>query len=129
MPSCPSNGDEAARTERRLAAIAFVDIVGYSILMARDETRTHQRWMAILETVLRPETSRHRGKVVKSTGDGILAEFPSAFDAVEWALDVQRALQAEGADDATPSIALRIAVHVGDIITTAFDVFGDGVNL
>jgi len=126
MPPSPSDGDSGPRMDRRLAAIAFVDIVGYSILMASDETRTHQRWMAILDSIIRPQTERHRGKVVKSTGDGILAEFPSAFDAVEWALGVQRAVQAI---DAPPSIALRIAVHVGDIITTEFDVFGDGVNL
>lgn len=129
MPPSPSNGDSGPRMDRRLAAIAFVDIVGYSILMASDETRTHQRWMAILDDIIRPQTERHRGKVVKSTGDGILAEFPSAFDAVEWALDVQRVVQAQGAKDAPPSIALRIAVNVGDIITTEFDVFGDGVNL
>ena len=129
MPPSPSNGDSGPRMDRRLAAIAFIDIVGYSILMARDETRTHQRWMSILDTIIRPQTERHRGKVVKSTGDGILAEFPSAFDAVEWALSVQRAVLALGSNDAMPSIALRIAVHVGDIITTEFDVFGDGVNL
>src|SRR5260370_37174766 len=129
MPSCPSNGDKVPRVHRCLAAMAFVAIVGYSILMARDETRSHQRWMAILDKVIRPEASRYHGKVVKSTGDGCLAEFPSAFDAVEWAHDVQRAVQALGADDPAPPIALRIAVHVGDIITTEFDVFGDGVNL
>jgi adenylate cyclase len=129
MPSSPSNGDITPRMDRRLAAIAFVDIVGYSILMARDETRTHQRWMAILEKIIRPQAVRHRGKVVKSTGDGVLAEFPSAFDAVEWAGDVQREVQAQATDDPVPPIALRIAVHVGDIITTEFDVFGDGVNL
>jgi adenylate cyclase len=129
MPSCPSNGDNAARMDRRLAAIAFIDIVGYSILMGRDETRTHQRWMAILDQIVHPQAARHRGKVVKSTGDGVLAEFPSAFDAVQWALDVQQAVQALHADDPLPTISLRIAVHVGDIITTEFDVFGDGVNL
>ncbi len=129
MPSGPSNGENAARMDRRLAAIAFIDIVGYSILMGRDETRTHQRWMAILEQIVQPQAARHRGKVVKSTGDGVLAEFPSAFDAVQWALGVQQAVEALRADDPTLSIALRIAVHVGDIITTEFDVFGDGVNL
>ena len=81
--------------DRRLAAIAFADIVGYSILMARDETRTHQRWMAILNDVLHPQAALHRGKIVKSTGDGVLAEFPSAFDAVQWAADVQRAVQVQ----------------------------------
>ena len=115
--------------DRRLAAIAFVDIVGYSILMARDETRTHQRWMAILNNVLHPQAALHRGKIVKSTGDGVLAEFPSAFDAVQWAADIQRAIQIQNAGDGLPPIVLRIAVHVGDIITTDFDVFGDGVNL
>jgi adenylate cyclase len=129
MPSCPPNGDDAPRTERRLAAIAFVDIVGYSILMSRDETRTHQRWIAILNNIIRPQATSHRGRVVKSTGDGVLAEFPSAFDAVKWALEVQQALQTESARDDLPSITLRISVHVGDVITTDFDVFGDAVNL
>jgi len=129
MPSCPPNGDKAPQMDRRLAAIAFVDIVGYSILMARDETRTHQRWMVILDEIIRPQAELHRGKIVKSTGDGVLAEFPSAFDAVQWGLDVQRAQQVSRASDPLPSIALRIAVHIGDIITTEFDVFGDGVNL
>lgn len=129
MPSCPSNGDNGPRIDRRLAAIAFVDIVGYSILMARDETRTHQRWMAILDRIIRPEAISHHGKIVKSTGDGVLADFPSAFDAVQWAYAVQRAVQALGAGDPVPPIALRIAVHAGDIITTDFDVFGEGVNL
>lgn len=129
MPTSPSNADNEPRIDRRLAAIAFVDIVGYSILMARDETRTHQRWMLILDQIIRPQAAGHHGKIVKSTGDGVLAEFPSAFDAVAWANDVQRAVQAQGGDDPVPPIALRIAVHVGDIITTEFDVFGDGVNL
>ena len=113
---------------RRLAAIAFIDIVGYSILMARDETRTHQRWMAVLDEIVNPLATQHRGKVVKSTGDGVLAEFPSAFDAVQWAVAVQLAVQ-QRADGPDSSISLRIAVHIGDIITTEFDVFGDGVNV
>jgi adenylate cyclase len=129
MPGCPSNGDSDPRMERRLAAVAFVDVVGYSILMGQDETRTHHRWMTVLNQIIRPQALLHRGKVVKSTGDGVLAEFPSAFDAVQWAIDVQRAAQLQEANDPTPPIALRIAVHVGDIITTDFDVFGDGVNL
>jgi adenylate cyclase len=129
MPSLPPNGESAPRMDRRLAAIAFTDIVGYSILMARDETRTHQRWMAILQNIIYPQAALHRGKVVKSTGDGVLAQFPSAFDAVQWAVDVQEAAQVDRPDDPMPSIALRIAVHIGDIITTEFDVFGDAVNL
>jgi adenylate cyclase len=129
MPDGPSDEIGVAGFDRRLAAVAFVDIAGYSILMARDETRTHQRWMAVLEGIIRPETARRRGKIVKSTGDGVLAEFPSAFDAVQWAQDVQQAMQSQAAADAPPPIMLRVAVHVGDVITTEFDVFGDGVNL
>ena len=129
MPSCPPDSDSAPRMDRRLAAIAFVDIVGYSILMGRDETRTHERWMAVLNRIIHPQAALHRGRIVKSTGDGVLAEFPSAFDAVQWALDVQLAVQVQGVDDPLQSIALRISVHGGDIITADFDVFGDGVNL
>jgi adenylate cyclase len=129
MPISPPNGESTPVIARRLAAIAFVDIVGYSILMARDETRTHQRWMTILNEVIRPQARQHRGTIVKSTGDGILAEFPSAFDAVEWALEVQGALHQEADDGTGAPVALRIAVHLGDVITTSEDIYGDNVNL
>jgi len=69
-------------TARRLAAIAFADIVGYSILMSDDEVGTHQRWMVLLANIVRPGAERHRGRIVKSTGDGVLAEFPTALDAM-----------------------------------------------
>jgi adenylate cyclase len=130
MPASPSNGQFASPLSRRLAAVAFVDIVGYSILMARDETRTHQRWMAILDEVIRPQLGRHGGRLVKSTGDGVLVEFPSAFDAVEWAREVQRSvLPAAPDDNSQPPVALRIAVHLGDVISTADDIYGDNVNV
>jgi adenylate cyclase len=113
-----------------LAAVAFVDIVGYSILMASDETRTHERWMTILDQVIRPQLERHRGRLVKSTGDGVLVEFPSAFDAVDWAREVQRVLNSQAISLATsPPVALRIAVHLGDIIATEEDIYGDNVNV
>lgn len=88
MPAASSiSGSEAPppgnARERRLAAIAFVDIVGYSMLMAEDEAHTHRQWMALLTDVIRPGAQQHRGRVVKSTGDDVLAEFPSALDAVE----------------------------------------------
>jgi adenylate cyclase len=87
--------------------------------------------MAILDSVIRPHTARRRGTIVKSTGDGVLVEFPSALDAVEWALAVQEAVPASSTenDRQVASISLRISVHLGDIITTDFDVFGDGVNV
>jgi adenylate cyclase len=115
---------------RRLAAIAFVDIAGYSVLMAEDETATHARWMSLLNGVLRPQAALYRGKIVKSTGDGVLAEFPSALDAVEWARGVQRAVPLFGVpDEGVPAITLRVAVHIGDVMTTADDIYGDGVNV
>ena len=124
-------GEGAVRPSRRLAAVAFLDVVGYTILMSSDESRTHLRWMKILKEIISPRTSQFRGRLVKMTGDGVLAEFPSALDAVEWAHDIQRlvpSVQIES-DGATPSIALRIAINVGDIIATEFDIFGDGVNV
>jgi adenylate cyclase len=130
MQNRPS-GSGSGVPSRRLAAIAFVDIAAYTILMARDETRTHQRWMIILNDVIRPQAEFFRGRIVKSTGDGVLAEFPSAHHAVEWARKVQQlavVVQADG-EGIAPSIALRISIHFADIITTEFDVFGDGVNV
>jgi adenylate cyclase len=133
MPASSLSDDSSADDggARRLAAIAFVDIVGYSILMAEDEARTHRRWMALLGDVIRPGASRHRGRVVKSTGDGVLAEFPSALDAVEWARELQEAVQRAQVTEAGERrpITLRIAVHIGDVMTTADDIYGDGVNV
>jgi class 3 adenylate cyclase/tetratricopeptide (TPR) repeat protein len=129
VPVRPS--DPGRLEDRRLAAVAFVDIVGYTTLMASDETRTHQRWMRLLSEVLAPQAERCHGSVVKSTGDGILVEFPSAHDAVDWARQVQLQVipkQIESENE-SPTISLRIAVHLGDVMTTDFDVFGDGVNV
>ena len=133
MQASASNHNGEVPIARRLAAITFVDIAVYTILMASDETRTHQRWMTILNDVILPQAAQHRGTIVKSTGDGVLVEFPSVHDAVEWARNVQRLvvptqIQTDRYGTA-PSITLRISVHFADIITTEFDVFGDGVNL
>lgn len=122
---------------RRLTAVVFVDIVGYSILMAQQEAATIGRWMALLREIIHPELARHRGSFVKSTGDGLLAEFPSARDAVNWARAVQRAMSrspepADAPDTGSPPlpIALRIAVHLGDVFTDpGGDIYGDGVNV
>ncbi|MEO9191007.1 MAG: adenylate/guanylate cyclase domain-containing protein [Acetobacteraceae bacterium] len=122
---------------RRLAAIVFIDIVGYSILMAQHETATYARWMTLLHEIIHPELARHRGSFIKSTGDGLLAEFPSALDALNWARQTQRAVTqapgttaAQGNDDPPPPISLRIAVHLGDVFTDASnDIYGDGVNV
>src|SRR5580704_11400573 len=99
--------------------------------MAEDEARTHARWMRILAEIIRPASHRYRGKVVKSTGDGVLAEFPSALDAVEWACEVQRILHKErlSEDQGVSEIAFRISVHLGDVFTADSDIYGDGVNV
>jgi adenylate cyclase len=119
------------RLTRRLAAVAFLDIVGYTALMASDESHTHLRWMKILNEVIRPRISQFRGRLVKLTGDGVLAEFSSALDAVEWAQGVQRLVPSAQTEcgERPPSIALRIAINLGDIIVTESDIYGDGVNV
>jgi adenylate cyclase len=124
-------GEDSRRISRRLAAVAFLDVVSYTILMATDETLTHLRWMKILNDVIRPCTTQYRGRLAKLTGDGVLAEFSSALDAVEWAQDIQRTIPGVQVEDGAPppSIALRIAINLGDIIATEFDIFGDGVNV
>jgi adenylate cyclase len=128
----PNPGARSDR--RRLAAIAFVDIVGYSILMAQQEAATLARWTALLREIIHPELAHHHGTFIKSTGDGLLAEFASALDAVNWARDVQGAVSRGPTADAAGvpplPIALRIAVHVGDIVPDdKGDIFGDGVNV
>jgi adenylate cyclase len=130
MSASASNGHGTSPVSRRLAAIVFVDIVGYSILMAQDETRTHRLWMSILDEVIRPKAVEHHGTIIKSTGDGVLAEFPSAFDAVEWAREVQQLVHTRPArHSVSPPLALRMAVHLGDVIATADDIYGDNVNV
>jgi adenylate cyclase len=115
---------------RRFAAFAFADVVGYTILMATEEARTHRRWMAVLDGVLRPMAGAHGGRIVKSTGDGVLAEFADPRSAVAWGLEVQRRLAAAEAQEAeAPTLALRIAVHAGDVSATAHDIYGQGVNV
>lgn len=117
---------------RRLAAIAFIDVVGYSALMSRDEDRTHARWQALRREVIEPRLEAHRGSLVKSTGDGVLVEFSSVLNAVGWSRDVQAAAREAGeaaAGESLPQLELRIAVHLCDVIEEAEDLYGDGVNI
>src|SRR5215212_3101048 len=87
-------GGEGLAARRRRTAIAFADIVGYTALMAADEAGTYARWMAMLREVVRPEAELHQGRVVDLAGDGVLAEFPTAAEALGWARAVLRALPA-----------------------------------
>ncbi|MPZ36105.1 MAG: adenylate/guanylate cyclase domain-containing protein [Rhodospirillales bacterium] len=127
----PNPADNRATVSgRRLSAIAFVDIVGYGLLMGADEGGTVRRWMSTVDGILQPAAQRRGGTIIKSTGDGVLVEFPSVFDAVEWSQEVQGALRAS--DDVPPErrpLLLRISIHVGDVIPVPNDIFGDGVNI
>jgi adenylate cyclase len=115
---------------RRLTAILAADVAGYSRLMGADEEGTHERLQAHLRELVNPKISEHRGRTVKNTGDGLLAEFPSVIDAVRCAVEVQR-----GMTDREPDvpderrIRFRIGINLGDVIVEEHDIFGDGVNV
>jgi adenylate cyclase len=118
------------RVERRLAAVLAADVAGYSRLMGRDEERTLAQLKASRKTLVDPTIASHRGRIVKTTGDGMLVEFASAVDAARCAVEVQRGMAAQNADVAQETrIEFRIGIHVGDIIIDDNDIFGDGVNI
>jgi class 3 adenylate cyclase len=115
---------------RRLTAILAADVAGYSRLMGADEEGTHERLKAHLRDLVNPKINEHRGRTVKNTGDGLLAEFASVVDAVRCAVEVQR-----GMADREPEvreerrIRFRIGINLGDVIAEEHDIFGDGVNV
>src|SRR6516165_7767127 len=118
------------RVERRLAAILAVDVAGYSRLMGEDEEGTLAALRAVRRDLSDPKIVEHRGRIVKTTGDGLLAEFASVVDAVRCAVEVQQEMIARNA--AAPvqrRIEFRIGINVGDIIIEDGDIFGDGVNI
>jgi len=116
--------------ERRLAAIFALDMVGFSRLMEEDEAGTLARQKAHRSQLIDPAIASHRGRIVKGTGDGLLAEFASAVDAVECAADIQRSMPEREKD--APSdrrLVFRIGINVGDIVAEDGDIYGDGVNV
>jgi adenylate cyclase len=118
------------RVERRLAAILAADVAGYSRLMGEDEEGTLAALRAIRRELGDPKIAEHRGRIVKTTGDGFLAEFASVVDAVRCAVEVQHAMIAR--NEAVPAarrIEFRIGINLGDIIIEDGDIFGDGVNI
>src|SRR6476620_4207166 len=118
------------RIERRLAAILAADVVGYSRLTGLDEEGTHIRLRQHLRSFAGPKISEHRGKVVKYTGDGMLAEFASVVDAARCAIEIQRGMAEQNATvPQVKRIEVRIGTHLGDIIVDERDIFGDGVNI
>jgi adenylate cyclase len=115
---------------RRLAAILAADVAGYSRLMGIDEEGTHQRFTAHLRELFTPKIKEHRGRIVKSTGDGMLAEFPSVVDAVLCAVEVQCGMGSRNtAVEKDKRITFRIGINVSDVIAEPHDIFGDGVNI
>src|SRR3984893_15454585 len=115
---------------RRLAAILAADVVGYSRLMGADEEGTHERFKAHLGELVEPKIREHRGRIVKTTGDGVLAEFPSVVDAVRCAGEIQRAMVDRDLDVAEERrLRFRIGVNLGDVIVDDDDIYGDGVNI
>jgi adenylate cyclase len=116
--------------ERRLAAILAADVVGYSRLIGADEAGTLAALSGLLKELVEPVLKRHRGRVVKLMGDGLLAEFASVVDAVAAAVEIQEAMPERSAHLADyRRIALRIGVNTGDIVVEGGDIFGDGVNI
>jgi adenylate cyclase len=115
---------------RRLAAILAADGAGYSRLMGADEEGTHERFKAHLVELLDPKICEHRGRIVKTTGDGVLAEFASVVDAVRCAAEIQRAMADRDVDLAEERrLRFRIGVNLGDVIADGDDIYGDGVNI
>ncbi len=118
------------RVQRRLTAILAADVVGYSRLIGLDEEGTIARLKAVREELIDPDIARHQGRIVKTTGDGILVEFPSVVDAVRCAVEVQRGLTEREADVREERrIELRIGVNLGDIVIDGDDILGNGVNV
>jgi TolB-like protein/class 3 adenylate cyclase/Flp pilus assembly protein TadD len=118
------------RVERRLAAILAADVAGYSRLMGADEEGTLAALKAHRRAVLDPKITEHRGRIVKTTGDGLLVEFASVVDAVRCAVDMQRQMAERNAGVAAEQrIEFRIGLNVGDIIIDDKDIYGDGVNI
>ena len=118
------------RVERKLAAILAADVAGYSRLMGIDEEGTLAHLKAHRNELIDPKTAEHRGRVVKTTGDGILIEFSSAVDAVRCAIDIQRGMAGRNATlPEGTRIEFRIGINLGDIIIDGDDIQGDGVNI
>jgi adenylate cyclase len=109
--------------ERRLAAILAADVVGYSRLMGADEEGTHERFTAHLAELVNPKIAQYHGRIVKTTGDGLLVEFASVVDAVRLAAEVQREMAARNVSIAADQrIAFRIGINLGDIIVERHDI-------
>jgi class 3 adenylate cyclase len=122
--------ERPVRVERRLSAILAADVAGYSRLMNNDEEATHAKLTALMADVVAPAIAEHGGRIVKNTGDGLLAEFPSAVEAVRAAMQFQTRINDLAIGDVKEKrIAFRVGINIGDVIAEPHDIFGDGVNI
>jgi len=118
------------RVERRLAAILAADVAGYSRLIGADEGGTLERLRALRRELFDPKIAEHRGRLVKTTGDGLLVEFASVVDALRCAVEMQREMVGRNTDVPSDNcVELRIGINMGDIVVEDGDIFGDGVNV
>ena len=118
------------RVERRLAAILVADVVGYSRLIRADEEGTRAAVRHHVSETVEPQVAGHRGRIFKTVGDGLLAEFASVVDAVRCAIEIQNAVKGHNADIAADKrVEFRIGVNLGDVIAEGDDLHGDGVNV
>jgi TolB-like protein len=122
--------EQPVRVERKLSAILAADVAGYSLLMHDDEEATHTKLTALLTDAVAPAIAEHGGRIVKNTGDGFLAEFPSAVEAVRAAVQFQsRVNELTVAEVEDRRIAFRVGINIGDVIVEPHDIFGDSVNI
>jgi TolB-like protein len=122
--------ERRVRVERRLSAILAADVAGYSRLMHDNEEVTHAKLTALLTEAVGPAIAEHRGRIVKDTGDGFLAEFPSAVEAVRAAIHFQSRIRELTIGDAEDRrVAFRVGINIGDVIVEPHDIFGHGVNI
>jgi TolB-like protein/class 3 adenylate cyclase len=118
------------QAERRLSAILAADVAGYSRLLGADEEGTLDRLRSIRSEVIDPQIAAHRGRLVKTTGDGLLVEFASVVDAVRCAVEVQQQMAQHAVEVSSDRrIEFRVGIHQGDIVVEDGDIFGDGVNV
>src|SRR5215472_15703147 len=121
---------EASNVERRLAAILAADVVGYSRLMEVDEAGTLARLKTIRLEIVDPAIARCKGRLIKTTGDGMLVEFQSVTETLRCAVDFQERMARRNRDmPASRALLYRIGINLGDVIVEDNDIFGDGVNV
>jgi adenylate cyclase len=121
---------EGVHLKRRLTAVLLADVVGYSRLMSVDEAGTHALLADCFDSLIKPKVSEHGGRMIRTSGDGLLVEFDSAFDAVRCGIDIQHELTVRGAGvDAEHRLQMRIGINAGDVIVDDRDIYGNSVNI